>query len=380
MRSTRASASCRSRVPSASWKSIGPTSTAIPVAEPRPRARAARRCFRRSSSCCGAPASSPPSTGFPYAPPFAFLFVALRARRGADDRRRAGHAARAGRARRRSIAISRSWRSCVHALYLGGVFVALDGGMAAGTSAMLVGLQPILTVVLAWRLDARSTVSRAAVDRAWCSGLAGVYFVVRHKIDFGGDLRGLVPSAVALVAISVGTLYQKRHCAHVDLRSGVGGAVHRLRVGSIAPLAFLLDTRPVQWTPPFVFALGWSVLVLSVGAISLLYWLLRHGAAANVARLFYLVPPVTALDGVPAVRRDARCAGADRDGVDHGRRDACAAPAHRSSRTTPSAARCACPAKPSCRNCRSGSTNAHRKLKRDEPQRVRAEPYRASTA
>src|SRR4029453_8280576 len=103
----------------------------------------------------------------------------------------------------------------VHALYLGGVFISIDGGMAAGTSAMLVGLQPILTVVLAWlwlheRVSARQWGGLAL-------GLAGVYFVVRHKIDFSGDLRGLVPSAVALAGISVGTLYQKRRCAHIDL-------------------------------------------------------------------------------------------------------------------------------------------------------------------
>ena len=74
--------------------------------------------------------------------------------------------------------------------------------------------------------------------------------------------------------------------------------------------------------PPFVFALGWSVLVLSVGAISLLYWLLRHGAAAGVARLFYLVPPVTAVRGVAVFRRDARRARAGRDGADRRRRGA----------------------------------------------------------
>jgi len=62
-----------------------------------------------------------------------------------------------------------------------------------------------------------------------------------------------------------------------------------------APLALIFESEPIQWTGSFVFALGWSVIVLSVGAISLLYWLLRHGAAAEVARLFYLVPPVTAL-------------------------------------------------------------------------------------
>jgi len=171
--------------------------------------------------------------------------------------------------------------------------VSLDGGMAAGTSAMLVGLQPLLTVVLA-HLWMKESVSA----RHWTGlalGLAGVYFVVRHKIDFSGDLRGLVPSAVALAGISVGTLYQKRRCAHVDLRSG-SAVQFTVCALLFVPLALALDTRAVQWTGNFVFALSWSVLVLSVGAITLLYWLLRHGAAANVARLFYLVPPVTALE------------------------------------------------------------------------------------
>lgn len=180
----------------------------------------------------------------------------------------------------------------VHACYLGGVFVSIDSGMPAGTTAMLVGLQPILTVLLAWWW-----MGEGVAPRQWAGlvlGLAGVYFVVRHKIDFGGSLAGLVPAALALVGISVGTLYQKRHCAHIDLRSG--SAIQYVVCAIVyAPLAYVLDARPVQWVGSFVFALSWSVLVLSVGAISLLYWLLRHGAAANVARLFYLVPPTTAL-------------------------------------------------------------------------------------
>jgi drug/metabolite transporter (DMT)-like permease len=181
----------------------------------------------------------------------------------------------------------------VHGLYLGGVFVALDGGMPAGTSAMLVGLQPILTVFLAllWLRE-------RVVPKQWAGlvlGLIGVYLVIRHKVDFGGGHNGLLPSAIALAGISVGTLYQKRYVTHVDLRSG---AVIQFATCALvyAPLALLFDTRPVQWVAPFVFALGWSVVVLSVGAISLLYWLLRHGAASGVARLFYLVPPVTAVE------------------------------------------------------------------------------------
>lgn len=230
--------------------------------------------------------------GLPYAPPFGFLawrFVLVAVLMTA-----VALATRAPWPRSlveyRDLALV---AVCVHGLYLGGVFVSLDSGMAAGTSAMLVGLQPILTVVVAW-LWMHEKVSA----KQWMGlvlGLAGVYFVVRHKVDFSGDLRGLLPSAIALVGISVGTLYQKRHCAHIDLRSG---AAVQFVVCAIlyVPLAVAFDERAVQWVPSFVFALTWSVLVLSVGAITLLYWLLRHGAAANVARLFYLVPPATAVE------------------------------------------------------------------------------------
>jgi drug/metabolite transporter (DMT)-like permease len=180
----------------------------------------------------------------------------------------------------------------VHGVYLGGVFVSIAAGMAAGTSAMLVGLQPILTVFLA-RVWLGERISRLQ----WIGlllGLAGVYFVVRHKIALGGDATALIAIVVALLGISVGTLYQKKFCSGVDLRSG---AVIQFAACTLlyAPIVALLPVQGIAFTPQFLFALGWSVLVLSVGAISLLYWLLRHGAAADVARLFYLVPPVTAL-------------------------------------------------------------------------------------
>ena len=180
----------------------------------------------------------------------------------------------------------------VHGLYLGGVFVSIAGGMAAGTSAMLVGLQPIVTVFLA-----RSFLGERISVRQWVGlvlGLVGVYFVVRHKIALDGDPLTLLPIVVALIGISVGTLYQKRFASRVDLRSG---AVVQFAacVLAYAPIVAWLEPSPIRWTAEFGFALAWSVLVLSVGAISLLYWLLRRGAAADVARLFYLVPPVTAV-------------------------------------------------------------------------------------
>ena len=228
--------------------------------------------------------------GLPDAPPFRFLAVrmvvvsllmaAVALATGArwPSRRDAGHAAVAA--------------ILVHAMYLGGVFVAMEGGMPAGTIAMLVGLQPIVTV-----LFARVWLGETVVARQWVGltlGLAGVALVVRHKLGFSGDLQGLLPAVVALAGISVGTLYQKRFVTHVDLRAGAA-IQYAVCAVVFVPLAHWLEPVAIRWTPSFAFALAWSVLVLSVGAISLLYVLLRHGAAANVAALFYLVPPVTAL-------------------------------------------------------------------------------------
>lgn len=179
----------------------------------------------------------------------------------------------------------------VHGLYLGGVFIAISGGMPAGTIAMLVGLQPIVTVWIA-----RLWFGERVTLRQWSGlvlGLIGVWLVVRHKVDFSGNFAGLLPASIAVAGISVGTLYQKRYCSGIDLRSGSA-----VQFGACAlvlgPLAFWLEDESIRWTLQFSLALGWSVLVLSIGAISLLFWLLRHGASANVARLFYLVPPVTA--------------------------------------------------------------------------------------
>ena len=157
---------------------------------------------------------------------------------------------------------------------------------------MLVGLQPILTVFLA-----RAWLGERITPLQWSGlllGLVGVYLVVRTKVALGGDPTALVAVVIALVGISIGTLYQKKYCGRVDLRTG---AVVQFAACALlyAPVVALFEPQPVAWTGSFIFALMWSVIVLSVGAISLLYWLLRHGAAADVARLFYLVPPVTAL-------------------------------------------------------------------------------------
>jgi drug/metabolite transporter (DMT)-like permease len=99
----------------------------------------------------------------------------------------------------------------------------------------------------------------------------------------------LVPALCALLGITVGTLYQKRYCARFDLRTG---SVIQFVPTALAtlPVILLFDGFHVDWTGDFIFALAWLVLVLSIGAISLLNLLIRSGSAVNVASLFYLTP------------------------------------------------------------------------------------------
>jgi drug/metabolite transporter (DMT)-like permease len=230
--------------------------------------------------------------GLPYAPPLTFLlyrFVAV-AVLMALVCLVTGARWPSRRIEYLNVAIA-AW--LVHGLYLGGVFVALSKGLPAGTAAMLVGLQPIVTVFLA-----RVWLREPVVPRQWAGlalGLAGVWLVVRHKVSLDADPVALVAIAIALAGISVGTLWQKRHASHVDLRTGAAIQFAACAVVYLPLVLLFEDASAVRWTPEFAFAIGWSVIVLSVGAISLLYWLLRHGAAAGVARLFFLVPPVTAL-------------------------------------------------------------------------------------
>ena len=179
----------------------------------------------------------------------------------------------------------------VHAVYLGGVFSAISQGLPAGITALVVGMQPLLTACGAvWLLGERVS------GRQWLGlvlGFAGVTLVLANKL---GDLplfSMLLPALVALLGITAGTLYQKRFCAHFDFRSG---AVIQFLPSALlmALLAAASETMEVAWTPSFIFALLWLVLVLSFGAISLLNFLIRSGSAVNVARLFYLTPPMTA--------------------------------------------------------------------------------------
>jgi drug/metabolite transporter (DMT)-like permease len=180
----------------------------------------------------------------------------------------------------------------IHAVYLGGVFSAIGLGLPAGVTSLVVGIQPLLTAVAAgWLLGERVR------PRQWAGlalGFVGVALVVSGKLGRGYDWRALWPALVALFGITLGTLYQKRFCPRFDWRTGaVAQFVPTALVTFVAAAA--TESMQIDWTPDFLFALGWLVLVLSIGAISLLNWLIRHGTAVNIASVFYLVPPCTAL-------------------------------------------------------------------------------------
>lgn len=181
----------------------------------------------------------------------------------------------------------------VHAIYLGGTFVAISWGTEAGVSALIAGLQPITTAILAQRVlgERLSGIQKIGM----LLGLAGVGLVVLRKVGGGvGDWWGVASCSVGLLAISSGALMQKIRAADTPVIAG--NMVQFAAAGLVCTIAaFLFETGRIEWTGEFVFALTWLVVILSIGAVSLYYFLIRRGGAANVASLFFLIPASTAI-------------------------------------------------------------------------------------
>jgi drug/metabolite transporter (DMT)-like permease len=185
----------------------------------------------------------------------------------------------------------------LQATALGGVFLAISMGLSAGLTALITALQPLLTAVLVRRLLGERM--RGLQWFGFVLGFIGVALVVANKLRVdAGAFWPIVMSAVALLGITFGTLYQKRFCEAMDLRSGT---VIQNATAALAMIAgsLIFEGRHIAWTPEFIFALTWLCLVLSVGATMLLFWLLRRGAASRVASLFYLVAPTTTVLAYP---------------------------------------------------------------------------------
>lgn len=191
----------------------------------------------------------------------------------------------------------------MHALYLGGVWAAVKAGMGSGLSSLVVGLQPVLTAV--WlTAHAKSGQEGAAAQvskRQWVGlmlGLAGLVLVVSRKFTAGGPGDTATPlnlsfAVIALLAITAGTLYQKRFVQACDVRSANTVQLMAALLVTL-PLA-LMESEPMRWNAELAGAMAWSVLGLTLGGSSLLYILIQRGAAASVSSLMYLVPPCTAV-------------------------------------------------------------------------------------
>jgi drug/metabolite transporter (DMT)-like permease len=233
--------------------------------------------------------------GLPFAPPITFLIlrccVALLVliplviiwKAPWPDAAAAGHIAVAG--------------LLLQAGYLAGVWCAIKLGMPAGVAALIVGMQPIITAAFA------PLIGEKVRPRQWLGllfGLTGVALVVAAKISLIGlSAAAIIASLLALAAITVGTMYQRHFCPRFDLRTGTAiqfaASAVLLLPFAIWFEAFSLPLTTVEWTPRFIGALMWSVLGLSIGAIFLLFKLLRRSDATQVTSLLYLTPPTTAI-------------------------------------------------------------------------------------
>lgn len=185
----------------------------------------------------------------------------------------------------------------VHGIYLGGIFGGISLGVTAGDSALIVGMQPVLTAVLVGPI--LGEIVRARQWTGFVIGTVGVTLVSwRYIDDFDSTLTGVALCVVAVMGMSLGAIYQKRYCAQMNLLTG--SCIQFLAAALFMVLiAAALEEGQIDWTGEFIFALGWLVVVLSLGAMTLLWLLVRAQAATQVASLFFLVPPVTALIAWP---------------------------------------------------------------------------------
>lgn len=189
----------------------------------------------------------------------------------------------------------------MHALYLGGVFVAIDHGMPSGVSALIAGLHPVVTAVAA-----RAVLGESLSTRRWLGvglGFLGVLLVVVERttgsangVATGMGAVALLASMVSLVGMSSGTLVQRRHGLEVSLwwataaQYAVSAAV--LGVGAVAVEGWEFDV-----TARSTLAMAWAVGVLSVAAVLLMLWLLQRRSAVAVSSLFFITPALSTVEG-----------------------------------------------------------------------------------
>ena len=185
----------------------------------------------------------------------------------------------------------------LHVIYIGGVFYAVSLGVSAGISAVIVSIQPVLVSLLAVPLLGERL--RWVQVVGLFLGVAGIALLLLPKV-FQGDytastsLVGIFICVIALLGTSGGYLVQKKMGSDIPFLSGTG-AQYAVSAIAFAVLSFATEEQIIEWVPAFLFGLAWIVLMLSIASIVLLYGMLRTGSASKVSSLYYLVPPVAAI-------------------------------------------------------------------------------------
>jgi drug/metabolite transporter (DMT)-like permease len=185
----------------------------------------------------------------------------------------------------------------LHVVYIGGVFYAVSLGVSAGISAVIVSIQPVLVSLLAVPLLGERL--RWVQVVGLFLGVAGIALLLLPKV-FQGDytastsLVGIFICVIALLGTSGGYLVQKKMGSDIPFLSGTG-AQYAVSAIAFAVLSLATEEQIIEWVPAFLFGLAWIVLMLSIASIVLLYGMLRTGSASKVSSLYYLVPPVAAI-------------------------------------------------------------------------------------
>lgn len=185
----------------------------------------------------------------------------------------------------------------LHVVYIGGVFYAVSLGVSAGISAVIVSIQPVLVSLLAVPLLGERL--RWVQVVGLFLGVAGIALLLLPKV-FQGDytastsIAGIIICVIALLGTSGGYLVQKKLGGEIPFLSGTG-AQYAISAIAFAILSVATEDQIIQWVPEFFFGLAWIVFMLSIASIVLLYGMLRTGSASKVSSLYYLVPPVAAI-------------------------------------------------------------------------------------
>ena len=185
----------------------------------------------------------------------------------------------------------------LHAIYLGGVWIAIAQGVPASISALLAALQPILTAALAPIL-----LRERIGAKQWLGivlGFIGIIVVLSPKLagvapgQLGAVAMPLLINIIAMLAVTAGTFYQKRYIHSGDLRT-VTILQYAGAIAVTLPVAYLIEPMRLEVNATTILIMLWSVLAISIGAIALLLLLIRRGEVSRAAQLIYLVPPTAA--------------------------------------------------------------------------------------